>query len=73
MIDQEDERAALFGRKLQPRCHALREKRARFGMRPRANAFPGVVQKQGEIKHVGIGNGLEQFLVGTQLRVLGVP
>ena len=36
MIDQKDERAALLGRKLEADRHALRKKRAGFGMRPRA-------------------------------------
>ena len=72
MIHQQHERAALLGRKLQPRRHALGEKCACLGMGPCADAFAGIVQEQGEIENVGIGDGLEQFLVGTQLRVIGV-
>ena len=73
MVHQEHERAALCGRKLQARCRALREKRARFGMRPRANALPGIMQEKGEIKDEGVGNGLEQLPVGAQFRIFGVP
>ncbi len=60
MIDEEDQRAALLGRELQTRRHALGKKRARFGMGPRANAFAGVVQEEGEIEDIGIGQLLEQ-------------
>ena len=55
MIDQEHERCGAASElKLQTRRDRLREKRARFGVRPRADAFARVVEQQREIEDKGI-------------------
>lgn len=41
-------------------------------MRPRADSLPGVVQEEGEVKNVGIGQGLEEFSVGLQFGAVSV-
>ena len=72
VIDQENERFALIGRKLQPGGDLLGKDRARLGVWPRPDRSACVVHEQRQIKHERIFKLLEQFPIGSQLRIFGM-
>src|SRR5262245_702758 len=69
MINQEDEGLSLLGRQLQTRSDALSEECARFRVRPSANRFTAIVQKEREIKNKWILQFLKNLAIRDQFRV----